>query len=84
MVACGPDLGAACAGAEDGAADVVGALYIAAFIASRYDPMMKAFRTRLQAAGKAVKLALTARARKLLTILNAMMKSGQNYVKQNG
>lgn len=65
-----------------GRADVRRALYIAAFIASRYDPMMKAFRTRLQAAGKAVKLALTACARKLLTILNAMEKSGKNYVKQ--
>ena len=67
-----------------GRADVRRALYIAAFIASRYDPMMKAFRTRLQAAGKAVKLALTACARKLLTILNAMEKSGKNYVKQQG
>ena len=35
----------------------------------------------LQAAGKAVKLALTACARKLLTILNAMEKYGKNYVK---
>jgi transposase len=65
-----------------GRADVRRALYIAAFIASRYDPMMKAFRARLQEAGKPVKLALTACARKLLTILNAMEKSGQNYVKQ--
>ena len=67
-----------------GRADVRRALYLAAFIASRYDPMMKAFRTRLQDAGKPTKLALTACARKLLTILNAMMKSGQNYVKQQG
>ena len=52
------------------------------FIASRYDTMMKAFRARLQAAGKPIKLALTACARKLLTILNAMMKNEQNYVKQ--
>ena len=44
--------------------------------------MMKAFRARLQAAGKPIKLALTACARKLLTILNAMMKNEQNYVKQ--
>lgn len=67
-----------------GRADVRRALYIAAFIASRYDPMMKAFRARLQDAGKPIKLALTACARKLLTILNAMEKSGHNYVRQKG
>lgn len=67
-----------------GRADVRRALYLAAFIASRYDPMMKAFRARLQAAGKPVKLALTACARKLLTILNAMVKSDQNDMKQAG
>ena len=57
------------------------ALSLAAFIAQRYDPRMKAFRARLQATGKPTKLALTACARKLLTILNAMVKNGQNYVK---
>jgi transposase len=65
-----------------GRADVRRALYIAAFIASRDDPTIKAFRKRLQAAGKPVKRAITACARKLLTILNAMVRNGQNYVKQ--
>ena len=65
-----------------GRADVRRALYIAAFIASRYEPTMKAFRARLQAAGKPVKVVLTACARKLLTILNAMVKNGQDYEKQ--
>lgn len=65
-----------------GRAGVRRALYIAAFIASRYDPALKAFRKRLQDAGKPVKVALTACARKLLTILNAMMKNGKDYVKQ--
>jgi transposase len=65
-----------------GRADVRRALYIAAFIASRYDPAMKAFRARLVAAGKPIKLAITACARKLLTILNAMMKNARNYRKQ--
>ena len=60
------------------------ALYIAAFIASRYEPAIKAFRKRLQDAGKPVKVAITACARKLLTILNAMEKKGENYVKQAG
>ncbi len=57
------------------------ALYIAAFIASRYDPNLKAFRKRLQDNGKPVKVAIVACARKLLTILNAMEKNGQIYVK---
>lgn len=60
------------------------ALYIAAFIASRYDPAIKAFRKRLQAAGKPVKVAIVACARKLLTILNAMTRNGENYVKLAG
>jgi transposase len=60
------------------------ALYIAAFIASRFDPALKAFRKRLQDAGKPVKVAITACARKLLTILNAMTRNRENYVKQAG
>lgn len=65
-----------------GRADVRRALYIAAFIASRHDPVLKAFRKRLQDAGKPVKVAITACARKLLTILNAMFRTGQDYRKQ--
>jgi len=64
-----------------GRADVRRALYLAAFIASRHDPTIKAFRARLEAAGKPVKLAVTACARKLLTILNAMLRDGKDYVK---
>jgi transposase len=64
-----------------GRADVRRALYIAAFIASRYDPAMKAFRARLQDAGKPLKLVLTACARKLLTILNAMVRDRKNHLK---
>ena len=58
-------------------------LYIAAFIASRYDPTIKAFRARLQSAGKPLKLVLTACARKLLTTLNAMIRDGKDYRKQH-
>jgi transposase len=43
-------------------------------VAVRYNPVLKAFYERLRAAGKAVKVALTACMRKLLTILNAMVK----------
>ena len=62
-----------------GRADLRRALYIAAFIASRYDPALKAFRQRLEAAGKPAKLAITACARKLLTILNAMARDHADY-----
>lgn len=62
-----------------GRADVRRALCLAAFIASRHDPTLKTFRRRLQDAGKPTKLAITACARKLLTILNAMARDGQNY-----
>lgn len=54
-------------------------LYIAALQASRRDPRFAAFRARLQDRGAATKQALTATARKLLTILNAMLKEGNDY-----
>ena len=66
-----------------GRADVRRTLYLAAFIASRYDPTIRGFRKRLQDAGKPVKVAITACARKLLTILNAMVRNDQNYRKQS-
>jgi len=62
-----------------GRAEVRRALYLAAFVASSRDPRFKAFRQRLQAAGKPLKVAITACARKLLIILNAMVRSGQDY-----
>lgn len=64
-----------------GRADVRRMLYIAAFVASRYDPRLRTFRTRLQDAGKPFKLAIIATARKLLTILNAMLRDGTDYAK---
>jgi transposase len=45
-----------------------------ALVAVRYNPVLKAFYQRLCTAGKAKKVALTACMRKLLTILNAMVK----------
>lgn len=62
-----------------GRATVRSALYIAALHASRHAEVFRAYRTRLIAAGKPVKLVLTATAHKLLTILNAMMKSGEEF-----
>lgn len=62
-----------------GRANVRSMLYIAALHASRHGAIFKAFRARLTAAGKPIKLVLTATAHKLLTILNAMMKSAQEF-----
>ena len=54
-------------------------LYMGTLVASRYNPVLRSFYQRLLAAGKPKKLALTACMRKLLTILNAMVKSGQHW-----
>ena len=57
-----------------GRAPVRAGLYMGALVASRSNPLIRAFYERLLAAGKPKKVALTACMRKLLTILNAMMK----------
>ena len=57
-----------------GRANVRAALYMAALVASRHNPVLKAFYQRLVAAGKPKKAALVACMRKLLTMLNAMIK----------
>lgn len=57
-----------------GRAPVRAALYMATLVATRFNPVIRAFYHRLCAAGKAKKVALTACMRKLLTILNAMLK----------
>ena len=62
-----------------GRSDVRRALYIAAFVASRFNPHLKAMRQRLQDAGKATKVAILAVARKLLTMLNAMVRDNCDY-----
>ena len=56
-----------------GRAAVRSALYMAALVATRHNPVIKAFYQRLRAAGKAKKVALTACMRKLLLILNCML-----------
>jgi len=57
-----------------GRSGVRSALYMAALVASRHNPLIAAFYRRLRAAGKPPKLALTACMRKLLTILNAILR----------
>jgi transposase len=49
-------------------------LYLAAFIATRYDPQMQVFYQRLRDSGKPFKVALVACMRKLLVILNAKIR----------
>jgi transposase len=50
------------------------ALFMGALVAARYNPILKAFRNRLVAAGKPKLVALIATARKLLVILNAILR----------
>jgi len=57
-----------------GRAPVRAALYMATLVATRFNPVIRAFYQRLLAAGKPKKVALVACMRKLLTILNAMIK----------
>ena len=57
-----------------GRAHVRATLYMATLAATRCNPVIRHFFTRLVAAGKVKKVALTACMRKLLTIMNAMLK----------
>ena len=57
-----------------GRAVVRSALYMATLSATRYNPVIREFYQRLRANGKAAKVAIIAAARKLLTILNAMVR----------
>jgi transposase len=62
-----------------GRSSVRTALYMATLSATRRNPTIKAFYQRLLAAGKPPKVALTACMRKLLVILNAMIKHQQRW-----
>lgn len=61
-----------------GRASVRATIYMAALSAARYNPVLRVFYRRLRDAGKPAKVALVATMRKLLTILNAMLKH-QSY-----
>jgi len=58
-----------------GRADVRKALYMATIVASRHNPYIRNFYQKLIQAGKPKKLALTACSRKLLILLNAILKN---------
>jgi transposase len=51
-------------------------LYMAALVAIRHNPVLAAYYRRLVVAGKAKKRALVAAMRKLVVILNAMLRDG--------
>lgn len=65
---------------KGGRANVRRKLYMAAVASLRHNPMMKDFYDRLILAGKPPKVALTACMRKILTILNAMMKNRTYWI----
>ena len=62
-----------------GRAAVCTVLYMATISAIRCNPDIRAFHERLRAAGKQPKVAITACMRKLLTVLNAMVKSNSTW-----
>lgn len=62
-----------------GRADVRSALFMGALVAVKHNPTLKAFYERFIAAGKEKMVALIAVARKLLTILNAIVRDGKPW-----
>lgn len=66
-----------------GRSDVRAALFMATLVAIRYNPMIKTFYKRLVARGKLKKVALVAAMRKLLTILNAIVRDGARRTSAN-
>src|SRR5262249_35825961 len=54
-------------------------LYMAALAAARHNPHLKEFKGRLEKAGKKAKVVLTAVARKLVVLANAVLRSGRPY-----
>jgi transposase len=63
-----------------GRASVRTALFMAALCGRRWNPALKAFYDRLKAAGKPTKVALIVCARKLLTMLNAMLRDNRRWM----
>lgn len=62
-----------------GRAHVRRVLYMATLTAIRYNPAIRVFYSRLRTAGRPAKVALTAAMRKLLTILNAMVRDHRQW-----
>ena len=62
-----------------GRAPVRAVLYMAALVGRQHNPVLRVFYERLRTAGKPFKVAVTACMRKLLTILNAMLKHNRRW-----
>jgi transposase len=62
-----------------GRAEVRSILYMAALAARRCNPIIRALAQRLESAGKAFKVVMVACMRKLLTILNTIVATGQSW-----
>lgn len=62
-----------------GRAGVRATLNMAALVATQFNPAIKLFYQRFLAAGKPKKLALVACMRKLITILNTMLRKGEEW-----
>jgi len=62
-----------------GRASVRSVLYMAALAATRRNPVLRVFAERLKKAGKASKVIIVACMRKLLTLLNAMVRDGLRW-----
>lgn len=67
-----------------GRSQVRSVLYMATLVATRYNPIIKAFYQRLIARGKEKMVALIASMRKLLTILNDMVRRGELWRVKGG
>ncbi len=67
-----------------GRASVRHVRYLATLSAVRYNPILKGFYTRLREAGKVAKVALVACMRKLLAILNAMLRDQAHWDPAHG
>jgi transposase len=62
-----------------GRSGVRAALYMATLVATRHNPVIRSFYRRLREAGKPKRVALVACMRKLLVILNTMLKHGHPW-----
>jgi transposase len=65
-----------------GRAQVRAVLYMGALVAARFNPVIRAFHARLIASGKLPKVALVACMRKLLTILNAIVRDRTPWTRE--
>jgi transposase len=62
-----------------GRAEARAVLYMAALSAARYNPALRTFKEQLARAGKKAQVILTAVARKLVVLANAVRRSGRQF-----